>query len=531
MIRSKHLSAAFAAAALLVVCAPQLSTAKTKPTPGPTASPGATASPSPSPSPTATPEPLDVQVPRREAKLKTDPDDKPTMVQLAQDYYSINRPDLALGLTQKLLTGGTKTAQVYYVDGIANAALGHEREAISDLENASNLEPTNAAVLGTLTTLYLRANRPSDAERVAKRAITFNKDDENSLVTYGQVLATEQKFDDARTQFEAAAKLAPTDPHPVVLEAQTYASQNAIALAAQVYDRAVAIDPKSAEALAGKAQIAGVQHDVPVAIATFNKLLVLATTDEEKAAVSDQMARLYAVEKMNSQADSTYRDTIATYPKVPAAHLNYGDYLAFTKDTAGAVREWTAAAGPNRDNGDALSRLGDYYKQTNDLPRALDNYKRLTEVAGTDPRSWLLLAGSYAQSRQYDKARDAFRHSYALGRSAEALVGLAQSDFATKNYKETILIFAALDHNAPNFTKQNPQVLYVLGQSYQKTGDKKNARDAYTRFLSYTKPGSQANAQIKQLIAQMDDTKPDAKASPTPKPKPSPTATKAPAKP
>jgi tetratricopeptide (TPR) repeat protein len=525
VIRSKHLSAAVVAAVLLVVCAPVWSSAKAKPTPGPSASPSG--SPSPAASPTATPEPLDVAVPRLEAKLKTDPNDKPTMTQLAQDYYSINRPDLALGLTQKLLASGSKTAQVYYVDGISNAALGHEKEAIADLEGASNLEPTNAAVLGTLTTLYLRANRPADAERIAKRAITFNKSDENSLVTYGQVLATEQKYDDARTQFEAAAKLAPTDPHPVVLEAQTYASQNAIALAAQVYDRAVAIDPKSAEALAGKAQIAGVQHNVPVAIDTFNKLLALATTDDERAAVVDQMARLYAVEKMNAQADSSYRSAIATYPKVPATHLNYGDYLAFTKDNPGAVREWTAAAGPNRDNPDALSRLGDYYKQTRDLPKAVDNYKRLTEVAGSDPRTWLMLAGAYAQNHQYDKARDAFRHSYALGRSAEALVGLAQSDFATKNYKETILIFAALDKSAPNFTKQNPQVLYVLGQSYQKTGDKKSAREAYTRFLAYTKPGSQANAEVKQLITQMDQTKADAK----PAAKPKATATKAPAKP
>jgi len=245
----------------------------------------------------------------------------------------------------------------------------------------------------------------------------------------------------------------------------------------------------------------------------------LATTDEEKAAVTDQMARLYAVEKMDSDADSTYRNAIASYDKVPATHLNYGDYLAFKKDNAGAVREWTAALGPNRDNADALSRLGDYYKQSGDLNKAIDNDKRLTEVAGTDPRTWLALAGAYAQNKQYDKARDAFRHSYALGRSAEALVGLAQSDFATKNYKETILIFSALDHSAPNFTKQNPQVLYVLGQSYQKTGDKKNARDAYTRFLAFTKPGSQANSQVKQLINQMDE-----------KPKPAAAATKAPAK-
>ncbi len=525
MIRSNRLSAAAAAAALIVMTAPVWASAKAKPP----ASPSPAASASPAASPTATPEPLDIQVPRLEAKLKTDPNDKATMTQLSQDYYSINRPDLALGLTQKLIASGTKSAQIYYVDGIANAALGHDKESVADLENAANLEPTNPAVLQTLTTLYLRQNRASDAERIAKRAITFNKTDENSLVTYGQVLATEQKFDDARTQLEAAAKLAPTDPHPVVLEARTYEQQNAIALAAQVFDRAVAIDPKSPEALAGKAEIASAQHNVPVAIDTYNKLLALATSDDERAAIIDQTAKLYATEKMTSQADAAYRNAIATYPKIPATHVGYGDYLAFTKDTAGAVREWTAAAGPNRDNADALARLGDYYKQTNDIPKSIATYKRLTEIAGTDPRTWLLLASAYVQHHEYDRARDAFRHSYALGRSAEALVGLAQSDYATKNYKEAILIFAALDHTAPNFTKQNPQVLYVLGQSYQRTGDKKDAHDSYSRFLQYTKPGSQAHTEVQQLIEQLD-AKPKPAASKAPATAKSPAASKAPAK-
>jgi tetratricopeptide (TPR) repeat protein len=310
-----------------------------------------------------------------------------------------------------------------------------------------------------------------------------------------------------------------------VLEAQTYAQQNAIALAAQVYDRAVAIDPKSTEALAGKAQLAGAAHNVPVAVDTYNKLLALATSDDEKVAVLDQIARLYAVEKMNSQADAGYRDAIATYPKVPTAHLNYGDYLAFMKDNAGAVREWTAAAGPNRDNPDALSRLGDYYKQSNDINRAIDEYKRLTEIAAGDPRVWLLLAGTYAQAQKYDNARDAYTRSYQIQRSGEAFVGIAESDFALKNYKETVSMLSRLDHSNPDFTKHNPQLLFILGQSYEKTGDKKSARDVYTRLLALANPGSQTSTQLKELIARLDSS-----GKPDPKPKPSPSPSKAPAK-
>ena len=240
MNRSIRLPFALAAAALITFVAaatPSASLAKAKPAPSPT--------PTVAPSPSPTPEPLDVAIPRLEAKIKADPNDKQSMIELAQDYYSINRPDLALGLSQKAIAGGLKTAQAYYVDGISQISVGHEKESIADLETAATIDPTNSAVLDTLTNLYLRANRPSDAERVAKRAVTFNKDNKDAYVTLGQVYNAEKKYDDARAQYEIAEKIDPKDVHAIVLEGQSYAAQNAIALASQMFDRAIALDPTS----------------------------------------------------------------------------------------------------------------------------------------------------------------------------------------------------------------------------------------------------------------------------------------------
>src|ERR1700736_5509821 len=85
----------------------------------------ATASPSPAPSPSATPEPLDRAIPRLESALKTDTNNKANATERAADYLQINRPDLALPLTQRLLQNGSKTAQVYYFDGLAQSGVGH----------------------------------------------------------------------------------------------------------------------------------------------------------------------------------------------------------------------------------------------------------------------------------------------------------------------------------------------------------------------------------------------------------------------
>ncbi|HZO94116.1 MAG TPA: tetratricopeptide repeat protein [Candidatus Baltobacteraceae bacterium] len=464
----------------------------------------ATASPSPSPSPSATPEPLDKAIPRLESALKANPGDKTSMSELAADYVQINRPDLAIQLTQKLLAGGEKNAQVYFYDGVSQAALGHQKEALSDLENASNLEPTNAAVLGALTNMYLQLKRPQDAERVAKRAVTFNPNDENAHDAYGTVLAAEQKYDEARQQFDLAAKANPKDPHPLVLEAQTYVAQNAIALAEQLYDRATQVDPNSMDALVGKGQLEAAQHNVKDAIATYEHILALQTDPTDKVAVIDREAQVYAEEKMDSDAVGQYQRAIQQYPNVLSAHTAYGDYLQAKGDKAGAEREYLAGAGPNHDQVEAIARLGQLYASENQMQKAIDQFKRVTELAKNDPRSHFMLAASYAANKQYAQAAGEFKASYQLAHSPDALLGLGQADYEVHNYNECVQVYDALDRGAPQLSRQNPAILYGLGKCYQGAHQPDKAKVAYQKLLTYVPRGSQAANEVQSLINQID---------------------------
>jgi tetratricopeptide (TPR) repeat protein len=477
----------------------------------------ATPSPSPSPSPTASPEPLDRAIPRLEARLKADPTDKAAATELAADYIQMNRPDLALQLTQKLLQAGTKTAQVYYFDGLAQGALGHSREALADLEQAANIDPTNPGVLGTLTSVYLQANRPQDAERIAKRAMTFNPKDKNALLAYGSVLATEQKFDEARQQFEAAAKLDPKDTRPVLLEAQTYQQQNAIALAAQLYERALTIDPTSIEALVGKARLNAAQHNVKDAIATYELILTLQTDPNDKVAVIDQEAVVYANEKMDTEATAAYQRAITQFPNMMGAHTAFGEYLMAKGDKTGAEREFMTGAGPNHDQIDALARLGQLYAEQNQLPKAIEQFKRVTELAANDPRAHLLLGATYAANHQFDKAREEYKVSYNLAHTPDALMGLGLADLQTRNFAECTQVYDALDHGAPDLSRRDPSILFGLGQCYAGIKQLDKAKAAYQKLLTYVPPKSQAAGQLKTLIDAIDrqekSKKPPAKKS------------------
>ena len=491
------------AAAVMTASHPLVAVAAAKSTP----------SPSPAPSPSATADPPEVAIPKLQAQLKANPNDRAALIAISQAYLAIQRPDLASQSISRLMQLGVKTAQVYYLSGYANLQLERLPQAAADLENASNQEPTNMAVLSMLADVYIRENRPADAERVAKRALTFNKDDPGAYVTYGAVLEGEQKYDEARVQYEIAAKMNPKDPQPVLLEARSYLKQNAVALASPLFDRALAIDPNNIDALNGKAQALAAQHDVRGAIAVFERIRNLIPNTADKASISVDEAHLYASEKMDDQAVATYKAAIAQYPSVPALRVAYGDYLAQKNNLDGAVAEWEGALGTNRDNRDALGRLGTYYADKKDYTKALDYLKRLTELYPQDPRGWSILASVYAEQKDWQRSHDAFRHAYDLTHAPDLLKAVGQTDLNLHNYKEAQQIFESIEKNGADYVKQDPSVLYMLGQSYQKQGLNPQAKSAYQRFLAYLKPGTQAYGEVQKMIQDIDK-------SDKPKPKP-----------
>jgi cytochrome c-type biogenesis protein CcmH/NrfG len=142
-------------------------------------------------------------------------------------------------------------------------------------------------------------------------------------------------------------------------------------------------------------------------------------------------------------------------------------------------------------------------------------------VVPGEPGAWSALAAVYAQNNEFQQAHDSYRHSFELARTPQALAGLGTADLELKNYKECGQVFGAIDRNAQPFMKANPQLLFVYAKCSAETGDRDTARNAYSRFKTYVKPGSPLAKQVDQAIASLGPTpkstgKPTAKASPKP---------------
>lgn len=476
----------------------------------------ATPSPSPAPLPTATPEPPQIAIPRLIDKLKANPNDRDAMTQLAAQYLGIGRPDLSLPITQKLLQLGEKTAAVYYYDGSAQEALGNIPAAIADLESASNLEPTNLGILSTLTQLYLRVNHSADAERVANRAVTFNKTAPQAYMNLGVVYATEQKFDDARKEFEQAYTLDPKDVTPLLQEAQTYASQNAIPSALTIVARAIAADPKNVQALVFKADLLAKQNNPAAAAAAYDDAVAAASSNDEKVGILIRKAAMYASLKQAAQAEGVFTAAIAQYPTVSAAHTAFGEYWLANHQPVKAEQQFLAALQVNKDDPQALQDLGEYYLSSGKANQAIAYLKHLTDVSPS-AQAFALLGQAYITTRNYSAAKEACGKSFQIQRTPDTLGCVAGSDFNMKNYKEASQIFDILDKNVKKFLDGNPQYLYMMGVSYTQTNQKGKAIEAYKRLLKDMRPGTKEYKQIQRSIAMLARAKPAPKKPPVKK--------------
>lgn len=468
------------------------------------ASASPTPSPTPVPLPTATPEPPNVAIPRLQGRIRANPQDQEAMAELAGQYLGINRPDLALPLTQHLLQAGDKTAQVYFLDGYAQQADGQIANAISDLENASTLDPTNVAVLGNLADLYLAINRPTDAERVANRAITFNPTVPDAFVALGAVYSAESHYDDARIQFEKAFVLDKTSTKPLFSIMQTYLAQNNLAMGLQTVNQILVVDPGSVDALVSRADLYARQHDDLHALEAYDDATVAAPTDEQKVAIQVRKAQYLTQEHKEDQAVAIYLQLLNKYPNVALSYVAYGSFLATVRHQVDqGVVEWRKALQLDSDNEDALRDMAEYDLQRNAPTDAVVYLRHLVSVAPS-AEGYELLASAYNRLHEYPQQRQACSLSFGIKRSPDTLGCIAGADFELHNYREAAQIFDVLDSAAHGYLDQDPELLFVAAKTYANNHERNKAIGAYERLLAMVPRGSKVYKTVQKAIADLN---------------------------
>ncbi len=462
--------------------------------PTPTATPDAGA---PTPSPTQL-------IPGLEAQLKASPSDVTTAVRLVQAYLQVGRPAAAHDLAQHLLASGvTKNAKLDFFNGAALRQLGRYPEAITAFQAASLLDPTDAMLLVELSNAYLQVNRIDEADRIARRALTFNTQDPRVFINYGVVLAVQKRFDDARQQFLAAAKLDPSNALPQLLAARTYVDQQQLSSALPLYAAVLRTNPNNISALQAEVQLAVAQHRIADAIAYDERLYSLAPDDQNKATVLNDEARIYLSVNDTQHAGQVVDREVKAFPQLALAHISAGDFAISQGREKDAVTEWTTALGPQQNNTFALMRLGVFALRKNDPQHAGLFFQRLVSLDARNDEAWFHLGQSEQLLNHFDRAREAFRHAFSIRQTVQAFADIASCDYELHIYSEASQIFDQLLIQTPKFVYGNPNLLYIVARTYDRANQPAKARSAYYRLLNSVKRGSNDEKLIRGYIANL----------------------------
>ena len=112
------------------------------------------------------------------------PDDRETLIELAEVYRRLNRPQRALATLQTLsdtYAPGEEAPQVLYLTGLAYSALGRYPEAVDCLILARDRGPASPHVLYWLGDAQLKAGQHNDAQQTAAQLMTIAPDHAGGL--------------------------------------------------------------------------------------------------------------------------------------------------------------------------------------------------------------------------------------------------------------------------------------------------------------------------------------------------------------
>jgi len=455
-------------------------------------------SPSPSYSPTPTPQ---ERIATLTQTVKDNPNDKQSHAELGELLVETGNPADGRDHLETAVRLGTDEAQVWYFIGVADSELGDTTDSLTSFERAELLDPANPAVLQSLVGAYLQVGRVDDAMRIANRAVQLHPNEAFAYDQLGMVQLNQGKLDAGRASLNKALTIDPKDTRAQLLIAKSYLAQkNPDAdKALAIYNTVLTADPKNTEALSGKASALAQKNDVNDAVAALQQVVKLQPDSVEP---EDNIAQLYLDKKMVDLARQEFAQAIKDHPKDPEPWVLQAEYDERQKNNAQAEKEYESALALAPQSTTLLFEYGRFELVTNKrYTKAQDAFSRISNQQPGNAEALFWLAQSYAAQGQWAQARDNFKSSFEILHTYTSLFNLGLSYFNLKDYHNARAVFEALEGHQDK-AHPDPQLWFLLGETYRHLGAKQLATAAYKRYLAYVPSGdgaTKARSYIKQL--------------------------------
>jgi tetratricopeptide (TPR) repeat protein len=361
--------------------------------------------------------------------------------ELTQAETAIEKKDYAAAepLLKKVVAADPANYQAWFDLGFVYNALGNAPESIAAYRKSVAAKPDVFESNLNLGIILAKTGEP-DAEHFLRAATTLkataNVDEGHARAWLSLAHVLENsKPDEAIAAYKQAAALEPKDPEPHLAAGALLEKQDHFADAIQEFQQVLVIDPASADALTGLANIYMRGRRFPEAEAMLRKLVALNSNDaaahlqlgrvmaaagENDAAIAElltaqklaptnagiarDLADLYSSAGKYVEAETIYRALLSTSPNSAELHHDLGVVFLKQHKYADAQQELLIAVKLKPDFGAAYGDLAAAASENKNYELAIKAADGRAKFLPEIPASYFLRASAYDHLRDYKQA-------------------------------------------------------------------------------------------------------------------------------
>lgn len=432
--------------------------------------------------------------------LKANPHETDALVYRGQIQLRHNDAAAAVDSLQQALQNDRGNAVAHYQLGIAFDMQHNDGRAESEWREAARLRPDMTDAQRALAALEIRSADFDALTQTAQQIIASAPYAPDGYLMRALAETNRQKYSDAQADLTKAMGVAPASAVPYVQMGNLYRAQKQFAQAISYYRQALDKDPSSTDSLQG-------------------------------------IMNVYLMQKQPDQAIAAARTQVAKSPNVSGFYDLLGTSLfQDKKDLSGAEAAFHKAIELDKNNSDALLKLGEVQAAEGSVSQALALYQQSIKDHPREIAFYILAGEMYESQSNWDQAKTMYQQALniqpdnplasnnlayvmlqqggnvdvALAMARTARRGMPDSSNAADTlgwayfqkgvYQSAIEMFQeSLRLNERRGAADSATVHYHLGLAYEKANQPTQARQQLERALKIKPDDSDARKALADL--------------------------------
>jgi len=431
--------------------------------------------------------------------ISRNPEAFPLSVLLAEIFVDESRPSDAEAELQKLLSGHGNVPEVAAAVGDFYVGLGQDERALQAYQHGLAATPKNSELENRIIAVYLSSNRIAEAQALNEKVTHESPSNPTANVQRAQILMAQNHLDEAVQILQRQVADTPdlALAHYVLGTAQW--RRGAVDQARDAYQTAVRLSPGMVEAWKSLTELLLSRGETAAARLYAQRCIQL-----EPGAAAGHLLLGAAHYQAHEYARAREEFVVAGHlsPRDPWPHARMAKAWAAEKHNSDAEREFQLALALQPDNCLLFGEYADFLLNGSQPAQAVDRARQFAAAHQNNAEAQRLLATVLMRRQLYPEAANAAERAVALDPhmlSAYLTLGsiqqkLNQPDAALATYNRALAI-------EPNFAPLQS----LIGNLYLAKNDLDSARRCFEQALASDPNFAIAEANLAWIYAERNE--------------------------